>query len=300
MILNPTKTNMTNNYAAAFGAQWKKYRLTQLDSYTKLPISRTRALRCIGEENVGWIRGKRVLECGCGAGRFTEVLLSLGASVISIDLSEAVVANRESCPQSPQHQIVQADIDTLPFCLGTFDVVFCLGVVQHTPSPERTIARLYEQLNAGGLLVIDHYTHTISDYTKTAGLFRLVLKHMPPDKGMRWTEKLVQYLLPLHKAARRLRIAQMILSRISPVLTYYQTIPELPDALQREWALLDTHDSLTDWYKHRRTRRQIRATLMRLGATDIHCVYGGNGVEVHCRKPGCSANEMPALVSAQG
>src|SRR5262249_53083355 len=102
MILNPTKANMTNNYAAAFGAQWKKYRLTQLDSYTKLPISRTRALRCIGEENVGWIGGKRVLECGCGAGRFTEVLLSLGASVISIDLSEAVVANRESCPQSSQ------------------------------------------------------------------------------------------------------------------------------------------------------------------------------------------------------
>jgi len=275
---------VSDNYAAAFGKQWKKYSQTQLDSYTGVPITRRRTLRCIGEANLPWVRGKRVLEAGCGAGRFTEVLLSLGALVTSIDLSDAVDANRQNFPINNQHQIAQADLERLPFSPGTFDVAFCLGVIQHTPNPENTIARLYEQLKTGGLLVIDHYTFTLSDFTKSSGLFRVFAKRMTPEKGMAFTEKLVNMFLPLHKAARHSRVAQMAISRISPIFTYYQTLPELADDLQHEWALLDTHDALTDWYKHRRTPAQIEKTLKALGGVDIHCVYGGNGVEARCRK----------------
>ncbi len=75
------------------------------------------------------------------------------------------------------------------------------------------------------------------------------------------------------------------MSRVSPVLSYYHALP-LDDELQRQWALLDTHDSLTDWYKHFRTRGQIRTTLERLGAREIWCEYGGNGVEARGRRPG--------------
>jgi SAM-dependent methyltransferase len=276
---------LVDNYAAPFGAQWKRYRLTQLDSYTGVPISRTRALRCIGDDNAKCIRGKDVLECGCGAGRFTEVLLSLGANVISIDLSDAVDANRDNFPPGPRHQIAQADIAALPFRPAAFDMVFCLGVVQHTPNPELTIARLYEQVRPGGRLVIDHYTYNLSHFTKTAGLFRLCLKRLPVERGLQFTEKLVDWFLPFHRAARRFRIAQMVVSRFSPVRAYYHAFPELTDEIQREWALLDTHDSLTDWHKHFRTRRQIERTLKLLGAIDIYCVYAGNGVEARCQKP---------------
>src|SRR5690242_873452 len=59
-----------SKYAAAFGIQWKKYRLTQLDSYTRTTITRSRAQRCIGETLWNQLEGKQVLECGCGAGRF--------------------------------------------------------------------------------------------------------------------------------------------------------------------------------------------------------------------------------------
>jgi hypothetical protein len=58
----------------------------------------------------------------------------------------------------------------------------------------------------------------------------------------------VNAFLPLHKSVRNYPAAQAVLSRISPVLSYYHALP-LDDALQREWALLDTHDSLTDRYK---------------------------------------------------
>jgi 2-polyprenyl-3-methyl-5-hydroxy-6-metoxy-1,4-benzoquinol methylase len=101
-----------------------------------------------------------VLEAGCGAGRFTEVLLKRGASVTSIDLTDAVAANQENFPQSEHHRIAQADILRLPFSPKQFDAVFCLRVIQHTPSPEAAIAALYDQVRPGGLLVIDHYAPT--------------------------------------------------------------------------------------------------------------------------------------------
>lgn len=271
-------------YADHFGEQWKRYRLTQLDSYTGVPISEDRLRRCFGDRLWNNLAGLDVLECGCGAGRFTEVLLAQGARVTSIDLSDAVEANRDNFPQGPMHRIAQADIVALPFARQQFDVVACIGVIQHTPSPELTIQRLCEQVRPGGWLIIDHYTYELGWYTKTAPIFRAILKRMSTGTSMRITERMVDRLLPLHKrvAASRLR---SIVCRISPILTHYQTYPQLDDDLQRQWALLDTHDSLTDYFKHFRTRGQIRDLLTRLGLREIWCEYGGNGVEARGQRP---------------
>lgn len=277
----------TNSYTDAFGLQWKTYRQTQLDSYTQTTLSRDRAYRCLGEECWKILhRPERtdVLEVGCGAGRFTEVLLSTRTFVTSADLSSAVEANQENFPQDDRHRIVQADALRLPFAPGQYDIVFCLGVIQHTPKPEETIERLYTQVKPGGWLVIDHYTYNLSSFTKTALLVRSILRRLSPEAGLHWTEWLVKVFFPLHRAARRSRIAQALLSRISPVLSYYHALP-LDDELQREWSLLDTHDSLTAWYKHFRTKGQIRRCLEGLGAVAIRCEYGGNGVEARCCRP---------------
>ncbi len=272
------------SYADHFGEQWIRYRQTQLDSYTGQPISRDRLRRCLGDALWNGLASARVLECGCGAGRFTEVLLHQGADVTSIDLSTAVDPNAENFPVGPSHHIAQADIVRLPFASRSFDIVLCIGVIQHTPRPEETIARLYEQVRPGGWLVIDHYTYELGWYTKTAPLFRMILKRLPTDLSMRVTERLVDTMLPLHKRVAHNR-ARSIVGRLSPVLTHYATYPELDDELQRQWALLDTHDSLTDYFKHFRTRGQVRRTLGRLGLQEVWCEYGGNGVEARGRRP---------------
>jgi 2-polyprenyl-3-methyl-5-hydroxy-6-metoxy-1,4-benzoquinol methylase len=273
-----------SSYADHFGEQWKRYPRTQLDSYTGHPITRDRMRRCFGEPLWSDLVGRDVLECGCGAGRFTEVLLDRGARVTSIDLSDAVEANVANFPLGPAHRVAQADILALPFAPGGFDVVVCLGVIQHTPDPELTIERLRQQVRPGGWLIIDHYTYELGWYTKSAPLFRMVLKRLPRRVSMRFTERLVDLALPLHKRVARSRL-RSIVSRLSPVLTHYVTYPDLDDALQREWALLDTHDSLTDYFKHFRTRGQVLQQLQNLGLQDIWCEYGGNGVEARARVP---------------
>jgi len=278
------------NYADAFGEQWQQYRRTQLDSYTRTTYSKDRLRRCFGEAL--WQRMQQpaplhILEAGCGAGRFTEVLLDTPAAVVtSTDLSSAVEPNQVNCPQSPRHRIVQCDINQLPFLPGQFDIVMCLGVVQHTRDPERTIADLYQQVRPGGWLVIDHYRHAFSTYTKlTAWLIRPILKRLPPQQGVAATKALTRWFFPLHRTVRRYKPLQMMLSRVSPILTYFHVLPELSDELQYEWSELDTHDSLTDWYKRLRSRRSIRNTLAALGAVELWVERGGNGIEARGRKP---------------
>jgi SAM-dependent methyltransferase len=268
-------------YSDAFGAQWLRFRRTQLDSVTGVTISADRTRRCLGETLWKDLAGRQVLECGCGAGRFTEVLLDRGASVTSVDVSAAVEANQDNFPQDDRHRVAQADIFALPFRPQSFDVVFCLGVVQHTPDPEDAIAALYEQVRPGGWLVVDHYSRRLQWWLSTAPLFRAVLKRLPDDRGLAATERLVDLLLPLHRRAGR---GGPVLRRLSPVQAYYGKLP-LSDEAQREWAVLDTHDALRDWHKHFRTRAQIDDVLRGLGLEAVWCVESGNGVEARGRRP---------------
>jgi SAM-dependent methyltransferase len=275
-----------STYADHFGLQWKTFKRTQLDSYTGSGITRDRLKRAIGDTLWHSLAGRDVLECGCGAGRFTEILIDRGARVTSVDLSSAIEANAENFPPGDSHRIAQADIMQLPFAQQTFDVVLCLGVVQHTPSPEKTIEELYRFVKPGGTLVIDHYTYDLRRYTSTLPLYRAWMKRLPLDSAMNVTERLVDVFLPWHKRFAHVPVVRSVLGRLSPVQAYYAEHPELDDRIQREWALLDTHDGLTDWYKHLRSRSQIRRTFERLGLVEIWCEYGGNGVEARGVRPG--------------
>ncbi len=273
-----------NTYASLFGDQWKQYKKTQLDSYTGSPISESRLNRCLGDLQNN-LKGKLVLEAGCGAGRFTEVLLKQGATLVSSDLSSAVEVNIENFPLSDNHLVIQADINDMPYADETFDVVICLGVIQHTPDTEKTIEDLYKLVKRGGTLVIDHYYYNKSNYLRLAPLYRTSLRKKTADYTIPYTQKLIKKYLPLHKKFANNKLMSVLLNRISPVISYYTAFPQFSDELQQEWALLDTHDSLTDWHKRFRNKSQITATLTKLGGAGIWCAYGGNGVEARCKKP---------------
>jgi len=272
-------------YAESFGSQWHRFRRTQFDSNTGIPLSYERLRRIFGENLFATLKGRQILEAGCGAGRFTEVLLKFGACVTSIDLSVAVDVNAANFPQDTQHRVAQADILDLPLRPEGFDFVMCLGVLQHTPSPELAIQKLYDQVRRGGWLIIDHYAKGIGRATSLKPLYRWWLKRQPDLVRWKTVERLARMFLPLHKRFRDTYPLWFVLSRISPLSTYYRVLPHLPESLQREFAILDTHDALTDWYKHVRTSEEIERILRHVGADCIQCWSGGNGIEARCRKP---------------
>jgi len=276
-------------YAASFGEQWNNFIVTQLDSETGTTITEDRLINALGPNLKGKLSGKKILEAGCGAGRFTEVLLKHNANVWSVDASCAVDAHIKNFPISDSHEVFQADINNLPFEKESFDIVLCLGVIQHTPNPEETIGKLYEQVKPGGFLVIDHYKYLLSYYLHPAPIFRFFLKRYSkksPKKCLNFVRAMVNILFPIHLFLWNIHPRlNWLLNRLSPIITYFAFYPQLTKEQHLEWSLLDTHDTLTDWYKHRKTVNQIKKILKDLGVENIECLYGGNGVEARGQKP---------------
>ena len=271
-----------DNYCSSFGLQWQRYQKTQLDSYTKTNISRKRLEYSLNMP-LEALRGKVVLEAGCGAGRFTEHLIENCGSLVSADISTAVDANLKNCAGKKPYLLVQADINALPLRPRSFDVVICLGVVQHTPSPEQAIESLAKYVRPGGTLVIDHYT-TDSKLRELGGNFTLgyplrqILKRVKPEISLKITAALTAISDPIRKRTHKKLWLDRIAARLFPIACYHATYPELDPKNLYEWTELDTFDMLTDYYKHFRSLEEIQSFLGKLGFSHISCEKGGNGV----------------------
>ena len=276
------------NYSDDFGAQWNMFPKTQLDSFTNLDISESRLARCF-RGNLANLKGKKVLEAGSGAGRFTEILLKYGAIVHSFDFSNAVEANAKNNGSHENLVLVQADIRKIPFPKADYDYVMCLGVLQHTPSPEESMKCLWEMVKPGGALVIDHYRWTwrlalLPPFGDSVILYRQLVLRLPKKVRFKFIQAVTDFWFPWHWKFKDSLTMQRILRRLSPVRFYYPDLKLRDRQMFYEWSLLDTHDSTTDFYKHLRKPEQIKNLFEELCATDIVADIGGNGVEAFCRK----------------
>ena len=271
-------------YVSAFGLQWLKHAKTQLDSHTGLTITRDRISRMFGPLFSN-LDDKVILEAGCGAGRFTEILLESNTLVTAVDLSVAVLANYENNGKSSNLRIVRASITELPFENEQFDIVFCPGVVQHTPNPSDSISELYKQVKPGGWLIFDQYRYNFSSILKVTWIARLILKRISTEKGLILTDRLVEIWLPAHRKVASSRFLEVLLFRISPVTSHYAGYPDMSDEDQIAWARLATHDNLTDFHKHYASIIGMKKLVKGLGAINQYYCIMPYTIEVRCQKP---------------
>lgn len=268
-----------DQYAESFGFQWNKFRSTQLDSHTGIPLSGNRLFHV-----TQWPRnmtGTLVLEAGSGAGRFTEVLAGTGATVFSFDLSSAVEANRVNNGKAANLHLFQGSIYDIPFPDGLFDKVICLGVLQHTPDPERSFASLARCVKPGGELAVDVYARRLRSMISWKYLLRPITVHMPQDVLFRWVNNTVNALLPLSIFLRK--IGGRAGGRLLPIVEYSHH--GFPLELNREWAILDTFDMYSPAYDHPRTINDVRNWFQRADFEDVVVEYGPNGVIGRGRRP---------------
>jgi ubiquinone/menaquinone biosynthesis C-methylase UbiE len=104
-----------------------------------------------------FFRGKKVLDAGCGNGRFAYHAARCGAEVWAIDLGPAVEVARRNCESQGSVQVVQSDLHEPPFELESFDFIYSIGVLHHLPDPEAAFQKLLRFLKPGGEIQIYLY-----------------------------------------------------------------------------------------------------------------------------------------------
>ena len=102
-----------------------------------------------GPEPVLW-KGLRVLDAGCGMGRWLHFATRAGAEIVGMDVSAAidVVAVRDG----EGADFLQADLRWPPFAEASFDLVYCFGVLHHLEDPMKGVRALTRLARPGGEL----------------------------------------------------------------------------------------------------------------------------------------------------
>jgi SAM-dependent methyltransferase len=142
-----------DDYCENFGDQWTRFRQLQLDSISHQSTSRERFFA-----ETGWtaeeLKGKVLLDAGCGAGRFAEVALDCGARVVAVDLSAAAGACRQTLDRfaPDDYLVLRADLFDLPLRQNVFDGIYSLGVLHHTPDPLGAVEHLARGLKPAARL----------------------------------------------------------------------------------------------------------------------------------------------------
>jgi SAM-dependent methyltransferase/uncharacterized protein YbaR (Trm112 family) len=101
-----------------------------------------------------FVKGKIVLDCGCGKGRHINVMAEAGASVIlGVDIGGAIDVAYENVGHLPNVHIIQGDVANLPVA-PVADFAYSLGVLDHMESAAAGVASMATKINDQGSIAI--------------------------------------------------------------------------------------------------------------------------------------------------
>ena len=261
------------HYAASFGFQWHRYQKTQLD-HDELRESERHFLAktALRPED---LKGKLVLDVGCGMGRFAEVATRFGARVVGVDLSAAAEVAAKNLADR-EFTAFQADVFALPFAPESFDVIYSIGVLHHTPDCEAAVKALDKYLKPGGLLVVWLYSG-YNKWYRFSDLWRRYTHKMKPQTLHGILKVAVPFFYNLQQGLKKVpvigRPAAGAVHHVFPVNR--QKDPEA--------RMLDTFDWYSPKYQSKHTYEQVFKWYEAMGMEDMR--VGEISIAVRGRKP---------------
>ena len=245
------------NYSDSFGFQWNYFDKDQLDNYSGSRVTQDRFYA-----ETAWdpkeLNNQNILEVGSGAGRFTEVFLrTTSTNLYSIDYSDAVDANwRNNNSYGSRLILAQASMYEMPFPDNSFDKIFCLGVLQHTPSFKDSITSLIKKLKPGGELVVDFYPIK-GFYTKIHSkyILRPLTKRLPKKLLLNLIESNIDFLIFISDLLCFIKLGFLI--RFVPITDIRYFPKDLSPKQRRKWAIMDTFDAFSPEYDNPQRLRDV-------------------------------------------
>jgi 2-polyprenyl-3-methyl-5-hydroxy-6-metoxy-1,4-benzoquinol methylase/uncharacterized protein YbaR (Trm112 family) len=274
-------TALTEKIKMSFGRQWTTYQVQRPEEDDAYFRSKTAT-------DPASLRGKLVLDAGCGSGRYTRIVGEAKATVIGFDLSPAVeAAASNTAPLSNVH-IIQADVFELPLSLANFDFIFSIGVLDHTPNTKKALSSLVPLLADNGEIAVWVYPRWPAPVELYNRLLRFITTRMSLDN----LHRMAVALEPVGLLKLRLLTASDWRKRVLGQLLRGPTIGVSyhPD---REIRICDTFDWFSPPYQWHHTDEELESWLREFGLVDImnlslgqvHYRYNyGNGVNFKARR----------------
>jgi SAM-dependent methyltransferase len=156
-------------------------------------------------ERLPSLKGKNVLDAGCGSGYYTEYALKNGASVTALDISRKMLDSLAARVKSDKLTICHADISkTMPSLkANSYDCVIASLVLHYIKDWRPLLSELYRVTKKGGRLVIStHHPFDIYQYLKLPSYFDFKLVEDTWAKNGPHPFKVRFYVRPLHEILR--------------------------------------------------------------------------------------------------
>jgi ubiquinone/menaquinone biosynthesis C-methylase UbiE/uncharacterized protein YbaR (Trm112 family) len=261
------------NYGSSFGYQWNLFRKDQIDSFNGTKISSDRFW-----SETNWtqdeLAGKWVLDVGCGAGRFLDVASLSDGQIVGMDISSAIDAAKANLVGRENVHFIQASIYDPPFREGTFDLCYCIGVIQHTPDPERSLRSVGSVVKREGKLAVTIYPRKF--YTKLYSKYwlRQITRRMSKHRLLEIIRKVMPVLFPVTSFLFQLPVLGRVFMFVIPVANYVNE-PQLNKDQRYAWAILDTFDMLSPYFDQPMTEEEARRALSSEGIEAVRLTNAG-------------------------
>lgn len=232
------------DYLKSFSYQWNKWAYIQYESQNigKPMHHHTRRMWEKITDFKFNLKNKILLDVGCGPGRFLEVVRQKHSKVIGIDMSFAVEPAADFFKRDPYVLVCQANALQLPFKANSFDGIYSIGVLHHTPNPEQGVKEMTRCLKSEGGFAISVYGKNgqydfpiVNLYRKLFKFLWPVFRHYPPLIYSLFTVYILGSLT-------KLPFGKYFFYPLKILFPFFN----LKDA---RWSLLDTFDSVTPSYQ---------------------------------------------------
>lgn len=269
---------------SAYSLQWNRFRIIRPEEDRATFRNRTGLTR---EE----LAGRVVLDAGCGMGRYLRTAADSEARlVVGMDLSLAVEAARELTADLSRVSLLRGDLLRLPFAKGSVDLIYSIGVLDHTPDPRAAFLGLALLLRPGGRIAIWIYAKEKPAVERVMDAHRAISKRLPLGVLV----ALSRATAPIGGLKRRMMASRWWVVRRSAVALHALTIGVSmhPDP---EVRVCDTLDWYAPKFLSRHTYEEVAGWFAEAGLVDIvdlgrgQTFYHegqGNGINISGRRPG--------------